>query len=88
MVYKVIIDDKAKKQLKKIDHTQGQIIANWIDKHLASTTDPRQFGKPLSGNLKGFWRYRVGSYRILAQINDGIVTIFIIDIDHRSRAYL
>jgi mRNA interferase RelE/StbE len=88
MSYKLVIDDKAKKQLKKIDHSQGQIIANWIDKNLVGTTDPRQFGKALSGNLRGFWRYCVGSYRILAEINDDVVTIFIIDIDHRSKVYL
>lgn len=88
MSYKLLIDDKARKQLKKIDHAQGQLIVNWIDKNLVDTTDPRQFGKALAGNLKGFWRYRVGSYRILAKINDTVVTILIIDIDHRSKVYL
>ncbi|MDR0854492.1 MAG: type II toxin-antitoxin system RelE/ParE family toxin [Clostridiales Family XIII bacterium] len=88
MSYKLVIDDKAKKQLKKIDHSQGQIIANWIDKNLVGAVDPRQLGKALTGNLKGFWRYRVGSYRILAEISDDVVTIFIIDIDHRSKVYL
>jgi mRNA interferase RelE/StbE len=88
MAYKLVIDDKAKKQLKKIDRTQGQIIVNWIDKNLAETTNPRQFGKSLSGNLKGFWRYRVGNYRILTKIDDDVVTVFVVDIDHRSKVYL
>jgi mRNA interferase RelE/StbE len=88
MSYKLVIDDKAKKQLKKIAHSQGQIIVNWIDKNLVGTTDPYRFGKAFTGTLKGFWRYRVGRYRILAEINDDVVTIFIIDIDHRSNQYL
>lgn len=87
MIYKLVVDDKAKKQLKKIDHTQGQIIVNWIDKNLVGTENPRQYGKSLSGSLKEFWRYRVGSYRILAKIDDNVVTIFVIDIDHRNKVY-
>jgi mRNA interferase RelE/StbE len=87
MAYRLILHDKAKNQLKKIDYAQGKIIANWIDKNLVATTDPRRIGKPLTGNLKGFWRYRVGSYRILAEIHDDIVTILIIDIEHRSKVY-
>jgi mRNA interferase RelE/StbE len=85
--YKVRIDDKALKQLKKIDKVQAKLISGWIDKNLDGCSDPRVRGKALSGNLKGYWRYRVGSYRLMARIKDDIVTIIIIDIDHRSRVY-
>ncbi|GHU84621.1 hypothetical protein FACS1894198_0630 [Clostridia bacterium] len=87
MGFKLVISNKAKKALKKIDHTQIQIIAKWIDKNLVGTENPRQFGKPLSGNLKDFWRYRVWNYRIVAEINDDTVTVLIIDIDHRRQVY-
>jgi mRNA interferase RelE/StbE len=85
--YTVRIDDKARKQLRKLDKVQAKLIANWIDKHLEGCHDPRARGRALSGNLKGYWRYRVGHYRLMAQIKDSIVTIVIIDIDHRSRIY-
>ncbi|MDR2106458.1 MAG: type II toxin-antitoxin system RelE/ParE family toxin [Coriobacteriales bacterium] len=85
--YTVRIDDRARKQLRKLDKVQAKLIANWIDLHLADCHDPRIWGRALSGNLKGYWRYRVGSYRLMAQIKDDIVTVVIIDIDHRSRIY-
>jgi mRNA interferase RelE/StbE len=85
--YKVRIDDKALKQLKKLDKVQARLISGWIDKNLEGCSDPRASGKALSGNLRGYWRYRVGSYRLMARIKDDIVTIVIVDIDHRSRVY-
>jgi mRNA interferase RelE/StbE len=85
--YKVRIDDKALKQLKKFDKAQVRLISGWIDKNLEGCSDPRAFGETLSGNLRGYWRYRIGSYRLMARIKDDIVTILIIDIDHRSRIY-
>jgi mRNA interferase RelE/StbE len=85
--YSVSIDDKALKQLKKLDRAQARLIGNWIDKNLVACSNPRAMGKALSGDLKGYWRYRVGSYRLMVKIKDDIVTIIIVDIDHRSRIY-
>jgi mRNA interferase RelE/StbE len=85
--YKVRIDDKALKQLKKFDKVQARLISGWIDKNLEGCSDPRAFGKALSGSLRGYWRYHIGSYRLIACIKGDIVTIVIIDIDHRSNIY-
>ena len=46
------------------------LILNWIGKNLEGCENPRQHGKPLVGNNAGVWRYRVGNYRILADILD------------------
>jgi mRNA interferase RelE/StbE len=87
MKYKILFDKNADKQLKKIDKTQQRIIVNWIIKNLENTNDPRVFGKTLKGNLKDYWRYRVGDYRIIAEINDAEVKILIIEIGHRKDIY-
>ena len=87
MNYKIIFDKSADKQLKKLDKTQQRIIVNWIMKNLENTNDPRVFGKALKGNLKDYWRYRVGDYRIIADINDAVVKILIIEIGHRKDIY-
>ena len=87
MKYKILFDKNADKQLKKIDVTQQRIIVNWIIKNLEDTSDPRIFGKSLKGNLKDYWRYRVGDYRIIAEINDDEVKILIIEIGHRKDIY-
>ena len=87
MKYKILFDRNADKQLKKIDKTQQRIIVNWITKNLENTNDLRVFGKDLKGNLKDCWRYRIGDYRIIAEINDDEVKILIIEIGHRKDIY-
>ena len=87
MKYSILFDKNADKQLKKIDITQQRIIVNWIIKNLENTNDPRVFGKSLKGNLKDYWRYRIGDYRVIAEINDDEVKILIIEIGHRKDMY-
>lgn len=87
MKYKILFEKNADKQLKKIDTTQQRIIVSWIAKNLENTNDPRIFGKSLKGNLKDYWRYRVGNYRIIAEINDDEVKILIIEVGHRKDIY-
>ena len=88
MNYKVEISDDAKKDLKKLDkQTAGMIIA-WLRKHIEGCTDPRAHGKGLTGNHSGEWRYRVGDYRILAEIQDSKVTVLVIEVGHRSTVYM
>ncbi|MDR1292696.1 MAG: type II toxin-antitoxin system RelE/ParE family toxin [Clostridiales Family XIII bacterium] len=85
--HKVIYSDKANKQLGKLDAYQRKIIIAWISKNLVGTSNPRQHGKPLEENLTGLWRYRVGDYRLIAEIVDDEVVITIIKIGHRSKIY-
>ncbi len=87
MKYKILFEKNADKQLKKIDTIQQRIIVNWIAKNLENTHDSRIFGKCLKGNLKDYWRYRVGHYRITAKINDDEVKILIIEVGHRKDTY-
>lgn len=87
MKYKIVFEKNADKQLKKIDVTQQRIIVNWLVKNLENTNDPRIFGKSLKGNLKDYWRYRIGNYRIIAEINDDEVKILIIEVGHRKDIY-
>lgn len=85
--YKVVFSEKALKELKKIDKYQAKIIISWIEKNLSDCTDPRRHGKALTGEKKGYWRYRVGTYRIIADIQDKQIVINIINIAHRSNVY-
>lgn len=56
-------------------------------KRLESLENPRDMGKALSGNLKSYWRYRVGAYRLICKIVDEDALIIVVDINHRSRIY-
>ena len=75
------------KSMQKMDTYTARLIVAWIEKHLVGTQNPRVHGKGLSVNLAGSWRYRIGDYRIIANIDDQTKTVLILDIDHRSRIY-
>lgn len=87
MNYEVIYTKKAVKSLRKIDKEQQRLIVSWIEKHLVNTIDPKATGKPLKGNLNEFWRYRVGNYRILAEIDNDQVKIIVVNVGHRRDVY-
>lgn len=86
-MYQVKFTDSALKQLQKIDKQTMRLIKNWIVKNLVDCEDPRVHGKPLMGSLKGVWRYRVGDYRLFADIRDYVLTIIIFDVGHRKDIY-
>ena len=75
------------KNFKKLDKSVQLIIAKWIKNHLIDCDNPRAFGKGLTANLSGYWRYRIGDYRLLAEIFDDEMIIIAIDINHRSKVY-
>ena len=87
MKYELLYTEKAVKQLKKLDKSVLVMIKAWIEKNLVGTSDPRRFGKALTGDKKGWWRYRVGDYRILADIQDDKLIILVIEVGHRSSVY-
>jgi len=86
-MYRVEFTKAALKQLKKLDKATSALILGWIRKNLEGCTDPRLHGKGLTANRSGQWRYRVGDYRIIAEIDDGKITILILNIGHRREIY-
>ena len=87
MRYDLQLSESAKKDLKKIDRHQAKIIIAWLRKNLQGCENPRLHGTPLRHDRKGEWRYSVGSYRLIADIQDRIVTIEIINVGHRKEIY-
>jgi len=87
MAYGVEYSGEALKELKKLDRYQAKIIIAWIEKNLLDCENPRMYGKPLRYDRKNEWRYRVGAYRIIADIDDDIIRIEIINVGHRRDIY-
>ena len=85
--YKVSYTKRADKALQKLDRPMRSLIMGWIGKNLVNTENPRVTGKALTGDFKGLWRYRVGDYRIIADIQDGEVLILVVDVGHRGTVY-
>ena len=87
MKYSVIYMPRVVKELEKMDKFTRRIIIGWIDKNLVNCEDPRIHGKPLTANRVGQWRYRIGDYRIIAEIRDNELIILLIGIGHRREVY-
>lgn len=85
--YKVVFTKKAEKQIRKLDRPTFYLITKWIKKNLEGCENPRSKGKGLVGNHGGEWRYRVGDYRIIAEIKDSEILIYIFEVGHRKEIY-
>jgi hypothetical protein len=86
LAWRAELSARALNQLSKLDKPTARRIIDYL-RETASGEDPRSRGKGLTGNLAGFWRYRVGNYQIVASIEDDELLILAIDIDHRLRIY-
>ena len=87
MKYRLLFSKRALKELKKMDKAVSTLIFAWLKKNIDGAADPRAFGKALKGDKKEMWRYRIGDYRVLANIEDENLTIIAIEIGHRRDIY-
>ena len=87
MRYHVEFTKDALKQLKKMDKQSASLILGWIRKNLENCENPRIHGKGLTATRSGQWRYRVGDYRIIAEIWDTKILILVLNIGHRREIY-
>lgn len=86
-MWKIEWDSKALKEAKKLDRNARKKIVEYLEKRVLASQNPYQFGKPLKGNKAGIWRYRVGNYRILCQIEDRALIVLVIAVGHRKDIY-
>lgn len=84
MNYRIRFTPKANKQISRLDKPIARRIRLYLE--TLDLENPRRAGKPLSGE-SGFWRYRVGDYRILVSIEDEVLLVLVVDVDHRRQIY-
>ena len=87
MKYKVIFTEKAKKQLKKMDKYTAALIIGWLEKNIENCENPRVHGKGLVENKSEQWRYRIGNYRVICEIQDENIIVLVLEIRHRREIY-
>lgn len=86
MAWRIDFTKAADKALRKLDRqTAGRVLDELEE--IAKLGDPRSRGKALTGNLAGLWRYRVGDYRVVCDIEDGVLVILVVDVAHRREVY-
>lgn len=87
MVWRIEYAESVQKDVRKLDAQERKRLRDFIEVKVALLEDPRSLGKPLSGGLSGLWRYRVGNYRVIANIEDRDVCILVVKIAHRKEVY-
>ncbi len=88
MAWRVELADSAAKQLRKLDPQVAKRILAFLRDRVAPLDDPRSIGEALRGKELGdFWKYRVGDWRIIADLDDGVMRITVIRIGNRRGIY-
>lgn len=87
MTWAVEFDEAAAKELRKLDRQMQREILNYFRQRIATDEDPRRFGKPLSRDLVGLWRYRVRDYRMICNIEDDKLIVLVVRVSHRKDVY-
>ena len=85
--HSVELSERFKREFRKLDKYTQKMIRAWINKNLLDCTDPRQHGKGLTENKSGQWRYRIGDYRLIWEINDNGLIILALTVGHRQEVY-
>ncbi len=88
LAWRIEIEDKAKKELMALGKPAAKRIITFLRERVASLEDPRSMGEALKGaKLGNFWKYRVGDYRIIADIENGALRILVVRIGNRREVY-
>ena len=84
---KYILTNKVEKDFKKLDKNVLKLILDWIENNLENIEEPRSKGKVLVENLKDYWKYRIGDYRLITKIDDEKLLIIALELKHRKEVY-
>jgi len=87
MAWRVEFSPAADKALGKLDRQQQRRIQKFIETRLQTDNDPHGPGEGYTGPLKGFWKYRIGDYRLVCDIQDRTRTILVVAIGDRKDVY-
>lgn len=88
MAWSIEYDEAALKDLASMDKQVARRITSFMRERVASLDDPRSIGEALKGSRLGaFWKYRVGDYRIIANIEDAALRVYVVRVGNRREVY-
>jgi mRNA interferase RelE/StbE len=87
LAWRIDLTETATKQLSKLDKVEAKRVTTFLRQRLAALDDPRSTGKALTGPLGDLWRYRVGDYRIICEIQDEVLRVLVVKIGNRREVY-
>ena len=87
MAWTINYTDSALKELRKIDRKQARRILDFMDERISVLANPRDHGKALTGPLGALWRFRIGGYRVICDIQDVELLVLVVKIGKRENVY-
>jgi mRNA interferase RelE/StbE len=78
---------EAVRDLRRLGPAAAREIRDHLDQRIRGAADARAYGKPLRGDRKGYWRYRVQDWRILCRLENMRLIVIVVMVGHRSRVY-
>ena len=87
MAWTIEFVPEAAKELKKLGRPEAARIVRTLEQRVAVLENPRTIGAPLKGEHDGYWRWRIGNYRVIARIEDAQILILVVRVAHRREAY-
>ena len=85
--WRIEISRTAEKQIQKLNRAAQESIVRFLRERMNRADNPRRWGKPLHGDKGGLWRYRVGDYRLICDIQDERITVLVLRVGHRKDVY-
>jgi mRNA interferase RelE/StbE len=88
LAWTIVYSEPAKKSLAKMDVQLRSRLTEFLRERVAKLENPRSLGQALQGSKFGeYWRYRVGDYRIICEIQDKKLIVLVLRIGHRREIY-
>lgn len=87
MVWTIEYTQTAREQLRKLDKPIARRLLDYMDENVAQSANPRDLGKAMTGSLGDFWRYRVGDYRVVCDIQDDVLRVLVVQLGNRKNIY-
>lgn len=88
MIWRIEFDPAAFEELSQLDRAVQRRILKVLRERVAPLEDPRSLGEALHGKELGrFWKYRIGDYRVICDIQDNVIRILVLRVGHRREVY-
>jgi len=88
MAWRVEFAKGAQKDLTKVDASGRDRVLRFLAERVEDSEDPRHLGEALKGPVAGrYWKYRVGDYRIICDLQDALLLVLVVRVGHRREVY-
>jgi mRNA interferase RelE/StbE len=86
-VWRIEVNEVAERSFLKLDKTVRERIFRFFHERIEPSDDPKTLAENLTGELRGLWRFRVGDYRIICDIQREVQIVAVLEVGHRSHVY-